>query len=362
MEDLYAIAPNPSGSDDFVELSAPSTKYRVFKKHILDMGTLYYNGKAIDIDVDFYNTMVKNFNDGVCDTVSVPKVDGANRHVEDPDNNIGKVVALSRSGKKIYAHFEARDAEAADKVGKTYLGASAFFSTNALDRRTQKRVGPTLYHVAITNRPYVNRLDEFEEVLLSMADGSNEAVVLTATPKENTHMELEDILEVLKVEHDIDVRGLQEKAGQVDAAVALSAQILDDLVEADLVALSDDDSTETYDTIRSAITSASETIVSLSAQIAEMNEEQVRLSAEAKVDALIEKALIHEDKRDVYVKLAMTDAETFDALVPEEAMVRLSEEDGTDEDATPDAEVDAEAETKAALDRILAYEGFEFTK
>ena len=44
---------------------------------------------------------------------------------------------------------------------KLFLGASAMFGMNYTDTRDGKRKGPTLCHVAITNRPHELELDEF---------------------------------------------------------------------------------------------------------------------------------------------------------------------------------------------------------
>lgn len=357
--DLYAIAPAPSDSDDFVELSGTRSKYRVFRKHILNMGPLYYEGKTINIDEDFYNNLETNLKNQVC-IPSVPKVNDKNQHVEDPDLNIGKVVGLSRRGDKIYADFEARDPEAAKKLGddKTYLGASAFFSTNYTDHRNNTRVGPTLLHVAVTNRPYVTALEDYEEVYLSeVDDSSGEAVLLTATPKENHKMTRDELFAALKADYDIDVPELQVRADdaekRAESAVALSAAIYSDLVDAEFVALSDSDDAPTYEDIKTAIDGIKEERVALSAQIAEMNEAQARSEADAKVQKLIDSAFITEEKREVYVKLAMNDIETYEALVPQEALVKLSE-DGTSTDTAPAPEAE-EAVTEAELARILGH-------
>jgi hypothetical protein len=357
--ELYGIAPAPSDSDEFIELSGKKSNYRVFRKHILNFGQLHYEGKTIDVDEDFYAHLSENLKNGVC-VPSVPKVNGKNQHVEDPDNNIGRVIGLSRRGDKIYADFEARDPDAAKKLGdtKTYLGASAFFSTNYTDRRSNKRVGPTLLHVAVTNRPYVTALEDYEEVYLSeVVDSSGEAVLLTATPKENRKMTRDELFAALKADYDIDVPELQVRADdaekRAESAVALSAQIYSDLVDAELVALSDSDDAPTYEDIKTAIDTAREERVALSAQIAEMNEAQARSEADAKVQKLIDGAFITEDKREVYVKLAMTDNETYEALVPEEALVKLSE-DGTSTDTAPAPEGE-EAVTESELARILGH-------
>jgi len=265
---------------------------------------------------------------------------------------------------KIYARFEARDEEAANKIGKSYLGASAFFHLNYQDTATTQRVGPTLLHVAVTNRPYVTNLEDYNEVLLSRgADSNDEAVVLTAATKETDKMTLEELYTALKVDHDIDVPDLQKRAKTADAAVALTSKIRADLISAELVALSadqsEDDVLNSYDDIKGAIDAAHDEIVSLSAQVQEMTEAQAREEAEAKVQKLVDDAFIAEDKVKAYVKLALNDPETFDDIVPGAPIVALSNEDGTSED-TNASEPTTEDLDKEAIDRITSYEGFNF--
>ncbi len=366
MDDLYAIAPAPRHSDEFVQLTAgTASKYPVFEKHILNLGTLLYNGQKIPIDENFYSIMERNFRNGVCDTVSVPKVNGKNQHVEDPDLNIGKVIGLARRGEKIVVRFEARDEDAAKKIGKTYLGASAFFSTNYTDTHTGKKVGPTLLHVAVTNRPHLTHLDDYQEVLLSRVDDSNsKAVVLTANTKETNQMDLEELYTALKVDHGIDVPELQSRLvtaeGEAEKAVALSSQIISDLADAEFVALSADDA-PSYEDVKAAIDGAREEIVRLSAQVNEIAEEKVLAEATARVEKLIDDAFIPADKKDVYVRLAMQDPETYAALVPAEALVELSAENGSSEDTTPPGDSSEEEKVQEDLARILSMPGFSFS-
>jgi hypothetical protein len=104
------------------------------------------------------------------DIVQVPLANDKNEHTENPSRNIGVVTGLEREGSKVYALIDARDAEAAGKLGKTLLGASAMLHLNATDNRTGGKVGPALYHVAVTNRPYVVDLEPYAEVVAATAE------------------------------------------------------------------------------------------------------------------------------------------------------------------------------------------------
>lgn len=164
------IAPE-SRTEPFLELSR-TRKGRIFKKHILSTGPLFANGRKIDVDEVFLSEMVANFHAGYCDIVQVPIVGKDNKHSEDPRDNIGEVVDLKVEDGKLYSFIDSRKVDASEELGNTLIGASAMFALNYLDTTTNQSVGPTLLHVAITNRPHVLNLDDFEEVIAASAGSS----------------------------------------------------------------------------------------------------------------------------------------------------------------------------------------------
>jgi len=323
----YAIVPGPRS--DFIELGRSSaTKGRLFKKHILSKGTLNYNGKKIPIDDKFFQALETNFDNHVCDIVQVPVAGANNEHTEDPFRNIGEVVKLEHSGSKLYAVIDARDENAADKLGKTLLGASAMFSMDYTDTRTDTKVGPTLLHVAVTNRPHVVELDDYEELIAASADGSGEHITLTSL-KENK-VTLDELLGELKDEHGIDVPDLQAKAEQVDQAVALSAKLtetLDKLNDSGVVALSNKDGAAVSgDEIVAAVAQLGEKNVALSAKVDALVEDKKKDKAEARVEKLVDEGFILPAKKDAYLAILLSNEEQFEALIPEKPLVALSAE------------------------------------
>lgn len=237
-DELYYV---PGGDDTFVELST-SEGGKLFRKHILTKGPLYYGNKTITIDDDFLDSVVRNFNEHVVSHVQAPVVDENNRHSEDPLRNIGEVVKVEREGDKLYSYIEVRDPVAAPKMGKTLLGASAMLSLNWKNNKTNKHVGPTLIHTAITNNAHLNDLEDFEEVLAmsSVSDSNNNrAVVLSAVqkPKESV-MDLDEMIAKLRDEHGIDVPALQRTAAEAETIAKLSADLQDALTETGVLKLS----------------------------------------------------------------------------------------------------------------------------
>lgn len=327
MEDGLAIVPL-NGGEGYTYLSR-SRQGKLFKKHILSKGPLHYPGVGgtVDLDDEFFTKLTKNFNDKVCDIVQVPVADKNNNHSEDPRDNIGEVIGLSYENDKLYATIDARDEKAANSLGKTLLGASAMMHLNYTDTRTNKKVGPTLLHVAVTNRPFVVNLDEYseiDEVVAASVDGKGEAVILTATKdsKENNMATLDELYAVLKADHNIDVPALQERAAKADDGVALSNKLAETLGDG-VLKLSNGE-TASADDIVKAVGDIHTTNIELSAKVDSLIEKNEKSSAETRVDALIGEGKILPKNRDAQISLLLSNSEIFEALLPEKPLVKLS--------------------------------------
>lgn len=336
----FVVVPGPRGDDSFVEL-ARSQRGRLFKKEILKMDSSFVHpsapGKIIHIDHQFAEALKRNFKAGICDIVQVPMVNDANQHVEDPSRNVGEVVDLSYDDKGIYAVIDAR--KHAEDFGTTLLGASAMLSTNYTDHKTGAKVGPTLLHVAVTNRPYITNLDDYEEIVAASADTSGETpvVLIPATKTEET-MDLDLMLSTLKDEHGIDVLALQAQAenSNEELLTALS----------NVIAPESDD-TLTIKDVADAVIELAEERVALSGQVETLvktNEAMALKEAESEVDRLISEGRILPKSREVMVALSREDRAKFDALVPDTAIVSLS--------ATGVETHDAPAESQQMIENI----------
>lgn len=338
----FAIVPGPD--DGFVELSSKATGRR-FKKHLLSEGELLYpgvRGGKVKVDAEFLNTIKRNFDNNVCSIVQVPLAGPKNEHTEDPERNIGRVVELSVEDGKLYAIADVR--KHADDIGSTLLGASAMLALNYKDTRTGENAGPTLLHMAVTNRPYVVGLEDYEEVIAASGDSIDEAVVLTAhTKEESMDLTLDEMFDALKVDHGIDVPALQDQAEKAAKAEEVVAQLSNLVSEVSgIVRLSNAEATP--EEVLSAVTSLAEENVELSNRLEAMDADARRKDAEARVDALISEGRILEMKRDANVELCLSNTELFEALLPEKAIINLSgEEVGFEKvDESPEAEIDSE--------------------
>lgn len=342
------VVPN-MGSDSYLELSTKNqTKRKVlgrlFRKQILHEGSFIHPNnpaKKVVIDKEFAENLVKNFNEGT-DIVQFPIVDGDNKHSEDPTRNIGEVVGLSyKPGVGVFADIDVR--KNADDVGTTIIGGSAMISTHYRDNVTGDYRSPVLLHIAATNRPFISGLEPFQE-LVSLSDTTEKEVVLlseednegTITPiaadkitfsEHNTTggklaMSKDELIAALK-EHGVDVMDLQRRVAAVEDIAAFS-NIVDTK-----------DSKLTLSDLAEATLELDEKNIALSEQVETLTKDKTDLEdkynallltqAEAEVDTLIADGKIFPKARDKMIELSMKDRETFEALVPDEPIVKLSD-------------------------------------
>lgn len=355
--DTFAVIPAPR-AEGFVELTADDADLvelsrkpsgRVFRKQILHYGPLHYGGQTVDINEKFVDTMIANFSNNVCDIVQVPKAGEKNEHTENPDRNIGEVIAIHKNKRGAYVDIDVRTDDA-DKMGKTLLGASAMLHMDYTDTRTNKRVGPTLLHTAVTNRPYVTELDGFEEIIAASAEGADgiQMVVLTAADAQGDEMPLtrEEHIAALKADHNLDVDALIARA---EEGVTLSNAVRDKLTEHGLIQLSAGADATQADLL-GAVDSAASKIVELTNEIDTQREEAAKLSATSEVDELVAAGRVLPKDKDAFVELKLSNPDLFEKMVPEKPLVELSREGGTDPiDQGPESVVAAEVARLSAV-------------
>lgn len=330
---------------EFIECSRRNLKVtgKLFKKQIFRWGEFSNPNNPnfkVKVDQAFYEAMKRNFDNGVCPIVQVPLADENNAHTEAPDKNIGEVVDLASDDDGIYAVIDFR--KHAEDVGSTLLGASAKLALNYMDRRTNTPVGPSLLHVAITNRPYLTDLSDFETISASETDTNDEVVLLTdgSAPEiqseEDTHMTKEELITALS-EYGIDVEAGQTALTQMEGYVALSDVLGEDAT------ITPETVSQTIVELTASVAERETRIQELTAQIQEVN----LTNATAEVDRLITEGRILPAWREDMIELSISDRPRFETfLLPEEmAKVELSEQ-GFTQAQTPQEE-DPEALAKA---------------
>ncbi len=345
----------PGADGAFIPLSK-TQQGRVFKKELLHTGPLYHKnlpGGVVQIDKKFLETVKANFDSGVVGHVQTTVVGKDNKHSEDPRDNIGEVIQVKVEGDSLYTYWDVRDEAMIPKMGKTVLGASAMLDLDRVDTRTGKNVGPAIVHAAATNNPHITDLAGFEEVVSLSVDSSSDAVLLsTASPdsKENAMPEtLDDLITILKDEHDIDVRDLQAKAEAPSTTDDLTAKLSAAIANTGVLKLSNGEDASADDLVL-AVGQLATDKVELSSRIEALELSNRQSTAESTVDKYIASGHILPAKRDAQVKLFLSSEETFNELLPEQPVIKLSGEgDGViPVDQGPDDTV------KSEIDRYVA--------
>lgn len=359
--DGFAIVP-PEKGEGFVELSR-TPQGRVFRKQILHYGDLKYPGVGtVKVDEAFADKLIANFTNKVADIVQVPLAGADNEHTEDPTRNLGEVIAIRKGKNGVYVDMDIR--KHAEDVGKTLLGSSAMLHLNYTDTKTGEKVGPTLLHNCITNRPYVTELEDFEEVLKMSAPGvditDQKIVVLTSAPeptKEKHMSTLDELFAELKSDHGIDVPALQAKAADADKAVELSNKIQEELVGTGLLKLSAGQDVDA-DTLIGAVAEAGSQIVELTNKVDGLVEDAAKKDATAAVEKLVLTGYILPKDKDAMLELRLSNAELFDKLVPEKPVIKLSQEDGfepTDDSHKETVETEIARLSQVAAEKAQAF-------
>lgn len=365
----------PSPGSEYVEL-AKSRTGQLFTKQILGFGRFVHPGdknEVIDVTPAFAQTLVDNFHNGACDIVQVPIVNEKNQHVEDPLRNLGEVVDLTVEKDGVYATIDARKPEYAKELGKTLLGASAMMHLNYDDTKTGKKVGPTLLHVAVTNRPYLTNLAPYSEIVAASADsiGDEDPVMLTSV----------DYLEAHEMEKTKDelIAELKDKFG-VDV-VALSAAIDDkppiddkttDNTSAVLAALSnvlnaagaqiprsDDGSITTNDVAEAVIELAREKAATddLVATLKAESDALKLSAAEAEVATYVRQGKILPAQKEVMLEIRLSNPAQFEKLIPDAPLVEMSARGVEVHDAPASERVETEVARYADLANAASRSG-----
>jgi hypothetical protein len=274
----------------------------------------------------------KNFDDGVCDIVQVPLANANNAHSEDPERNIGEVVDIeSTPATRSTPSSTSATRRTHPKLGKTYLGASAMLSLDYTNTKTGEKVGPTLLHSCVTNRPYVTGLDEYEEIVAATTDRSDEATVLlsdntvviekpskeTEMPEQETETVAEPSWRICSPPSRTSTTSTsppsRRSRPRAPKQTELSQTIVDALKAAGVVKLSntDDDKVGT-ETVITAVQELATNNVTLTNRLTTLE----KRDAEHAVDALITEGRILPAQREVMVDMKLSHPDMFDKVVP----------------------------------------------
>lgn len=353
MTDL-CIIPAGSGTEGYVELGSRGATGTVFRKHVLTLGPLHYQGKTYNLDDQWYGQLERNFNDGVS-MVQAPVADEHNKHSEDPLRNGGEVIGVERNGSKVYTVIDVRDPDVVKGLrNKTIMGASAMLSMNYEDSRTGKKVGPALLHHCFTNRPHVLDLEPYQEIVAATASSADMDFELPVvlSMEESVELTQDELLQQLKARFGVDVPALQLAASAKTDITAIT----DALKNSGVLALTGDQSLRQEDVV-GAIVELNAKNQELAGSVAMLTRER----AERTVDGLISAGRLLPKSRERAVKeILLNGPESLDDFVApaNDPFVKMNAQSGTqgtgDGAAKHDFDIDAEIGRLGDMSNFLA--------
>lgn len=141
----------------------------IFRKQVLPVGTLNYEGRTLTFDKPYLSQLVDAFDKRAVDSVPVVLADTANQHTMDPERMRGEVRAFDLTDDGLYAVLSLSDDAARLVEANPSLGVSARILEN---HERQDGTGSTVFpaatqHVLMTTQPRVAGMKPWERVDLS---------------------------------------------------------------------------------------------------------------------------------------------------------------------------------------------------
>lgn len=224
------------------EFAATETLSRkLFRKKMLPVSEIDYNGRKIEFSKDYLQSMVDAFNGGAFDNVPLQLADSKNTHTNDPERYRGDVVAMDLNDDGLYITVAATDKGAEILSENPKLGISARI-VNEYQRSDGKFYAAAVQHALATHDPRIPGLGSWENVDSFSNNGESDMIDLTG----ETYKKETPVPDFTKEETEA-LRALLAKADETDASVEdaeLTDAELDALlaaVEADLESGADSD-------------------------------------------------------------------------------------------------------------------------
>ena len=274
---------------------------KVYRKQVLPIGSIDYNGTRVDFDLPFLTDLAESFNDGAYDQVPFVLADADNRHTMDPERFRGVITALEMSdtGLDMVVEVNARGAEVLADNPNLGVSARIVQDLAKADGRTFRRA---VQHVLGTMNPKVSGLGPWQAVDLSEDDDIQVVDLTTATYEEdsmaldlstltdNEFLELLDLTDAEEGESDVALLDREDDEDDEDDEVFVEAEADDD-TEVVFPPVMDDDDDEDDETDLSDVmdSDARDATSILRAELAEARFHSERL---ALLNAGVPRALI----------------------------------------------------------------------
>lgn len=337
----------------------------VFRKQILRYGEWLHPkapGGKIKIDRELVEKIIANFRAKVLDHVPVP----ITHDDKDAVSSIGEIIDLEADEQGLWGIHHITDKDAVSKIDKkTWRGSSATLNLDWLDRESGERIGPVLMNNVITNLPVITKLAPFEAVALGEAAAADATVISLpeeAVRQKEGKMTLEELLEKLLETPDEELaRELRKRRPELvtllggettdeDAVKAAAQQELVEMLKEKGVVIELPQKTE--DGKDADPTVEVPEVVALSQKVAALEEAADKKAASDKVEDALRKGLITPAQKESYLELALSNAELFDKMLPEEPIIEFGEIGTFEPTAKPKAPMSDE-DTATEVGRYL---------
>ena len=143
---------------------------RLFRKKLLPVGEIDYEGQRVRFDRDFLATLVDSFDANAYDQVPFQLANDKNQHTNDPERTRGEVRALDLQPDGLYMTVSTTDEGAKVISENPRLGVSARI-VNGLRRADGKAFKAAIQHALGTLDPRINGLGPWEAIEASNTGG-----------------------------------------------------------------------------------------------------------------------------------------------------------------------------------------------
>lgn len=164
-------SPQDTQAGRVVTLSVGGTKQKLWRKQILPLTTINYDGRQIRFDQDYHKTLVRNFRAGAYPQVPFQLADATNTHTNDPERTRGELVDLRAEPTGLYGYFRLSDPSVV--LANRKLGVSCRIVENYSRESDGKKFGHSLQHVLGTLDPKIPIEHPWESVELASAPVSS---------------------------------------------------------------------------------------------------------------------------------------------------------------------------------------------
>jgi hypothetical protein len=147
---------------------------RRWRKRILPVGDVAYQGRTLHFTRDYLSSLVEAFNNRAYDQVSFQLADAKNSHTNDPERHRGTITGLELADDGLYATTQVTEAGERILAENPMLGVSARIVEN-YERSDGKFYPYAIQHILGTLDPRIPALGEWQPV--DMANSGGQVVI-----------------------------------------------------------------------------------------------------------------------------------------------------------------------------------------